>query len=70
MRLVPDQPVCPDHGVDLTSEVRAELQANPDHVPNAFARTQRASSGLRSYMVIVTCPQGGHDIDVSGTWEP
>jgi hypothetical protein len=73
MKLVPDPVTCPDHGIDLTERVKAELRTDPDLVDSAFLRPGRRRQGPRSYLVIVTCPAGGpdgHEIDLNGTWEP
>jgi hypothetical protein len=61
MELAPTEYRCPDHGDDLTDEVRRELS---EQIPAAFG-----SGKPRPFKVIVECPGGGaaHELLFTGT---
>jgi hypothetical protein len=61
MELEPADYHCPDHGDDLTEQVRRELS---EQIPAAFGSGKR-----RPFVVIVECPGGGaaHELRFSGT---
>ena len=72
VKLDPAKYACPDHGVDLTSQVEEVLEE--DGPPVAYLRLSLRGrrAGPRPFEVIVTCPGTGqsHQLTAKGTLAP
>jgi hypothetical protein len=75
MKLDPSEYTCPEHHVDLTSQVEDALD-DADGPPLAYWRLPltRKAAGPRPFEVPVTCPGGSggrpHQFICSGTYTP
>jgi hypothetical protein len=62
---------CPDHGTDLTDQVKQALEEEDD-TPRAYRRPLlgRRTPRARPFEVIITCPGGGqaHSLTCTGTY--
>ena len=69
MRTVPDELLCPTHGIDLKTLVEKELAEDPVLANNAWLGPRHRRKGLQPFLVIVTCPEGGgHEQEIEGSW--
>ena len=70
MKLDPAKYTCPEHGLDLTSQVEEVLEE--DGPPLAYLGLPGRAARPRPFEVIVTCPGTGqsHQLTAKGTRTP
>lgn len=70
IKLEPAAYVCPTHEEDLTGLVVAVLSGGTSVVTTFGATTGKEpkSDARRSFLVVVPCPKGPHDVECSGTF--